>query len=64
MTRKLDSPEALELAMRGAEVLSQATGHPVAFVPVPIEEVRTFSEDFALMLTWFDRVGFDADSAK
>ena len=47
-----------------AVVLSQATGHPVKFVPVPIEEVRKFSEDYALMLEWFDRVGYDADIAK
>ena len=47
-----------------AEVLSRATGCEVTFVPVPIEEVRKFSEDFALMLEWFDRVGYDADIAK
>lgn len=44
-----------------AEVLSEATGHPVAFAPTPIEEVRQFSADFAAMLEWFDRVGYDAD---
>jgi len=47
-----------------AEVLGRATGHPVKFVPVPIEEVRKFSEDYALMLEWFDRVGYEADIAK
>lgn len=47
-----------------AEVLSRATGRQVKFVPIPIEEVRKFSEDFALMLEWFDRVGYDADIAK
>jgi hypothetical protein len=25
------------------------------------EEVRKFSEDFAIMLEWFDRVGYHAD---
>ena len=44
-----------------AEILSQAIGKAVAFVQVPIEEVRKFSEDFALMLEWFDRVGYDVD---
>jgi hypothetical protein len=30
---------------------------------VPIEDVRKNSEDFALMLEWFDKVGYDADIA-
>jgi hypothetical protein len=33
----------------------------VEFLRVPIEDVRKGSEDFALMLEWFDRVGYDAD---
>ena len=28
---------------------------------IPLAEVRKNSEDFALMLDWFDRVGYDAD---
>jgi uncharacterized protein YbjT (DUF2867 family) len=44
-----------------ATVIGKAAGRPVQFVSVPIEEVRKFSEDFALMLEWFDRVGYDAD---
>jgi uncharacterized protein YbjT (DUF2867 family) len=47
-----------------AEILSRATGHEVRFAPVPIEEVRKLSEEYALMLDWFDRVGYDADIAK
>ena len=46
-----------------ARVLSQATGHRVAFAPPPIEAVRQGSADFAAMLEWFDRVGYDADIA-
>ena len=30
----------------------------------PIEEVRKASADYAAMLEWFDRVGFDVDIAK
>ena len=30
-------------------------------MPVPIAEVRKNSEDFAMMLEWFDGVGYDAD---
>ena len=44
-----------------AEVLSQAIGHEVRFTPSRIEDVRKFSEDYAIMLEWFDRVGYDVD---
>ena len=44
-----------------ARILGKAAGRPVEFVPVPIEEVRKFSDDFAKMLEWFDRVGYDVD---
>ncbi len=44
-----------------AEVISRITGKSVVHFQVPIEEVRKFSEDFALMLEWFDKVGYDAD---
>jgi uncharacterized protein YbjT (DUF2867 family) len=44
-----------------ADILSRAFGRSIAFVRVPIEEVRKNSVDFALMLEWFDRVGYNAD---
>jgi uncharacterized protein YbjT (DUF2867 family) len=44
-----------------AEILSRAIGQPVSFFRVPIEEVRKGSEDYAIMLEWFDRVGYDVD---
>jgi uncharacterized protein YbjT (DUF2867 family) len=44
-----------------AKVLAQALGHPVAFQQVPIAAVRQQSEDLALMMEWFDRVGYDVD---
>lgn len=44
-----------------AKVLGKAMQRPVAFVQVPIAEVRKFSEDFALMLEWFDRAGYNSD---
>jgi len=47
-----------------AEVLTKASHREVKFVRLPIEEVRKFSTDFALMLEWFDRVGYDADITK
>jgi uncharacterized protein YbjT (DUF2867 family) len=47
-----------------AAILSKAGGHPVSFSRLPIEEVRKASEDYALMLEWFDRVGYNVDIPK
>jgi uncharacterized protein YbjT (DUF2867 family) len=44
-----------------ADALTQATGQKVTFAPSPIEAIRKFSEDYAAMLEWFDRVGYDVD---
>ena len=44
-----------------ARIIGEAAGRRIEFVPTPIEEVRKFSEDFALMLEWFDAVGYEAD---
>jgi uncharacterized protein YbjT (DUF2867 family) len=46
-----------------AEILGRAMGRPVRFARVPIEQVRSFSADYATMLEWFDRVGYSADIA-
>ncbi len=44
-----------------AAVLSEVTGREINHFQVPIEQVREFSEDFAIMLEWFDAVGYSAD---
>jgi uncharacterized protein YbjT (DUF2867 family) len=44
-----------------AEIIGKAMGKKVIFEKTPIEEVRKWSEDFAVMLEWFDRVGYCAD---
>ena len=44
-----------------ATILGKALKQNLAFVSVPIEEVRKFSDDYATMLEWFDRTGYDAD---
>jgi uncharacterized protein YbjT (DUF2867 family) len=44
-----------------AEILSRAAGRKIEFVRAPIEEIRKASEDYAIMLEWMDRVGYDAD---
>ena len=44
-----------------AEVLSDVTDRGIKFYQVPIEDVRKASEDYAIMLEWFDAVGYNAD---
>jgi len=46
-----------------AVALSEGLGRPITFVPIPMSEVRKNSEDFALMLEWFERVGYNVDIA-
>jgi len=46
-----------------AEILGRAMGRRLEFVRLPIEQVRSMSADYATMLEWFDRVGYDADIA-
>lgn len=59
--------KAIELAgdemtmPHAAEVFSRVLGRPVRFVEMPIEQVRSFSEDLALMFQWFNEKGFQAD---
>ena len=51
---ELTGPEA-------AAILSEVSGRPIAFHSTPIEDVRKGSEEYAIMLEWFDAVGYDAD---
>jgi len=44
-----------------AMALSRGLGRSISFVQIPISEVRKNSDDFATMLEWFDRVGYDVD---
>lgn len=44
-----------------AATLSKAFGRQIDYVQIPIGDIRKNSEDFALMLEWFERVGYDAD---
>jgi uncharacterized protein YbjT (DUF2867 family) len=48
---------------QAAATLSAALGRQIGFVRIPIEEVRKNSDDLAIMLEWFDRVGYNADIA-
>jgi uncharacterized protein YbjT (DUF2867 family) len=51
---ELTGPEA-------AAILSEVSGRDIAFHQVPIDQVRAASEEYAIMLEWFDAVGYDAD---
>ena len=46
---------------QAAAALSKGLRRSINFVQIPIGEVRKNSEDFALMLEWFERVGYDVD---
>jgi uncharacterized protein YbjT (DUF2867 family) len=45
------------------QALSDALGRKLEFVSIPIDAVRQNSADFAAMLEWFEKVGYDADIA-
>ena len=44
-----------------AEILSQVTRRNIEYVELPVETVRAWSEDLALMFEWFDGVGYSGD---
>ncbi len=46
-----------------AEILTEALGKKIVHEPTPLDQVRSWSEDFALMLEWFEKVGYNADIA-
>ena len=47
--------------MSSDRTMSEALGRPIAFAQTPIEQVRQYSKEMALMLEWFARVGYSAD---
>jgi uncharacterized protein YbjT (DUF2867 family) len=46
-----------------AKILSHAIGRPINYQEIPMAVARQQNADAALMLEWFDRVGYDADIA-
>jgi uncharacterized protein YbjT (DUF2867 family) len=46
---------------QAAGVLGKYLGRDIQYVEYPISAVREHSEDMALMLEWFERVGYGAD---
>ena len=61
--REIDLAGDVATMPEAAEILTQALGRPIAFAQTPIEQVRQYSEEMALMLQWFERVGYRADIA-
>ena len=61
--REIDLAGDVRTMPEVAEILTGALGRPIAFAQTPIEQVRQYSKEMALMLQWFDRVGYSADIA-
>jgi uncharacterized protein YbjT (DUF2867 family) len=61
--REIDLAGDARTMPEAAEILTEALGRPIAYAQTPIEQVRQYSEDTALMLEWFERVGYSADIA-
>ena len=61
--REIDLAGDVRTIPEAAEIFTDALGRPIAFAQTPIEQVRQYSEDTALMLEWFERVGYSADIA-
>ena len=47
-----------------ADILAHVIGRRVKYHHTPIEQVRAWSKDMALMFEWFDRVGTGIDVAE
>jgi uncharacterized protein YbjT (DUF2867 family) len=61
--REIDLAGDVRTMPEAAEILTEALERPITFAQTPIEQVRQFSKDMALMLEWFERVGYSADIA-
>jgi uncharacterized protein YbjT (DUF2867 family) len=61
VARELDLAGDELTGPRMASLFSKAIGRSVAYVQTPIEMIRKFSEDYALMMEWFNKEGYEAD---
>jgi uncharacterized protein YbjT (DUF2867 family) len=61
--REIDLAGDVRTMPEAAEILTKALGWPIAFAQTPIEQVRQYSNEMAIMLQWFERVGYSADIA-
>jgi len=61
--REFDLAGDVRTMAESAEILTETLGRPIAFAQTPIEQVRQYSKEMALMLEWFENVGYSADIA-
>jgi uncharacterized protein YbjT (DUF2867 family) len=61
--REIDLAGDVRTMPEVATILTEALGRPITFAQTPIEMVRQYSQDNAVMLEWFERVGYSADIA-
>jgi uncharacterized protein YbjT (DUF2867 family) len=61
--REIDLAGDVRTMPEVAEILTETLGRTIAFAQTAIEQVRQYSNDTALMLEWFERVGYSADIA-
>jgi uncharacterized protein YbjT (DUF2867 family) len=61
--REIDLAGDVRTMSEAAEILAKALGRPIAFAQTPIEQVRQYSKEMALMLQWFENVGYSANIA-
>jgi uncharacterized protein YbjT (DUF2867 family) len=61
--REIDLAGDIRTMPEVAGILTEVLGRPIAFAQTPIEQVRQYSKDMAVMLEWFERVGYSADIA-
>src|SRR6202795_3720583 len=61
--REIDLAGDVRTMPEAAEILTEALGRPITFAQTPIEQVRQYSKEMALMLEWFENVGYSVDIA-
>jgi len=61
--REIDLASDARTMPEVAGILREVLGRPIKFVQTAIEQVRQYSEETAVMLEWFERVGYSADTA-
>jgi uncharacterized protein YbjT (DUF2867 family) len=61
--REIDLAGDVRTMPEVADILTEALDRPIVLAQTPIEQVRQYSKDMAVMLEWFERVGYSADIA-
>jgi uncharacterized protein YbjT (DUF2867 family) len=59
--REIDLAGDIRTMAEAAAILTEALGRPITFAQTPIEQIRQYSKEIAVMLEWFERVGYSAD---